>query len=218
MKRKYTVTGYEAITPFRLYRQDVQDIHTVVTSVSTLVRIETEDYTDIKTVEELASTSASANRSIEGFDIIGSKRGRARIRVSVNRRAGMVVLADDSADLVGAQEKIKRIMWRHAAVIALASTWPFFAILMGIAAAIVALQGELIVSAAMLVCALALGVLGWHLGRSRFTRIYLMDEQDVAGFLGRNRDILLMLIGTGLGLLIPIFVAVVRNMMQAWST
>ena len=210
VKRKTTVTGYQAITPFTLYLQDVQDIYAVVKSVSTTVAIETDVFTGVRTVEELASGLPHGTRRIAGFHMVGSKRGVPRIRVSVDPKEGIVVLADDAPDLIGAQEKIKRIMWRHAAVIPGATLWPGVFLVFG-AACVLAVSRQVVAATLMAGAGVLLTLLGWRLGRSRFARIYLVDEGAAPGLLRRNRDVLLMLAGLALGLLVPVLVPMIRD-------
>jgi hypothetical protein len=210
VKRKTTVTGYQAITPFTLYLQDVQDIYAVVKSVSTTVAIETDVYTGVRTVEELASGLPHGTRRIAGFNMVGSKRGVPRIRVSVDPTEGIVVLADDAPDLIGAQEKIKRIMWRHASTIPGATVWPGVLLLLGAALAVV-VTGQVVAVILMAVAGFLLALLGWHIGGSRFARVYLVDESAAPGLLRRNRDILLMLLGLALGLVLPVLVPMIRD-------
>jgi hypothetical protein len=209
VKRKNTVTGYQAITPFTLYLRDVQDMYAVVMSVSTTVAIETDVFTGVRTVEELASGLPQGTRRIAGFHMVGSKRGVPRIRVSVDPQEGIVVLADDSPDLIGAQEKIKRIMWRHASTIPGATVLPGVLLLLGAALAVV-VTGQVVAMILMAVAGVLLAILGWHIGRSRFARVYLVDESEAPGLLHRNRDILLMLVGLALGLLVPVLVPMIR--------
>jgi hypothetical protein len=210
VKRKTTVTGYQAITPFTLYLQDVQDIYAVVKSVSTTVAIETDVFTGVRTVEELASGLPHGTRRIAGFHMVGSKRGVPRIRVSVDPKEGIVVLADDAPDLIGAQEKIKRIMWRHAAVIPGATLWPGVLLVLG-AVLVIAVSRQVVAATLMAGAGVLLTLLGWQLGRSRFARIYLVDEGAAPGLLRRNRDVLLMLAGLALGLLVPVLVPMIRD-------
>jgi hypothetical protein len=210
VKRKTTVTGYQAITPFTLYLQDVQDIYAVVKSVSTTVAIETDVFTGVRTVEELASGLPHGTRRIAGFHMVGSKRGVPRIRVSVDPKEGIVVLADDAPDLIGAQEKIKRIMWRHAAVIPGATLWPGVLLVLG-AVLVIAVSRQVVAATLMAGAGVLLTLLGWRLGRSRFARIYLVDEGAAPGLLRRNRDVLLMLAGLALGLLVPVLVPMIRD-------
>jgi hypothetical protein len=210
VKRKTTVTGYQAITPFTLYLQDVQDIYAVVKSVSTTVAIETDVFTGVRTVEELASGLPHGTRRIAGFHMVGSKRGVPRIRVSVDPKEGIVVLADDAPDLIGAQEKIKRIMWRHAAVIPGATLWPGVLLVLG-AVLVIAVSRQVVAATLMAGAGVLLTLLGWRLGRSRFARIYLVDEGAAPGLLRRNRDVLLMLAGLALGLLVPVLVPMIRT-------
>jgi hypothetical protein len=210
VKRKNTVTGYQAITPFTLYLQDVQDIYAVVKSVSTTVAIETDVFTGVRTVEELASGLPQGTRRIAGFHMVGSKRGVPRIRVSVDPKEGIVVLADDAPDLIGAQEKIKRIMWRHAAFIPGATLWPGVLLVLG-AVVVIAVSSQVVAATLMAGAGVLLTLLGWRLGRSRFARIYLVDEGAAPGLLRRNRDVLLMLAGLALGLLVPVLVPMIRD-------
>ena len=210
VKRKTTVTGYQAITPFTLYLQDVQDIYAVVKSVSTTVAIETDVFTGVRTVEELASGLPHGTRRIAGFHMVGSKRGVPRIRVSVDPKEGIVVLADDAPDLIGAQEKIKRIMWRHAAFIPGATLWPGVLLVLG-AVVVIAVSSQVVAATLMAGAGVLLTLLGWRLGRSRFARIYLVDEGAAPGLLRRNRDVLLMLAGLALGLLVPVLVPMIRD-------
>jgi hypothetical protein len=211
VKRKSTVTGYQAITPFTLYRRDVEDVFAVVASVSTSVVMETDDYSDIKSVEELASTSPEGNRRVNAFHMIGSKRGIARIRVTVNERQGLVVLESDAPDLIGAQEKIKRIMWRHTDPIAFASLWPWLDAILIFSAGLSVFQGQVVLAVSLAVAAGVLGLLGSHLGRTRFTRVYLVDESQAPGLLRRNRDILLMLVGTALAVLVTLLIPMLQD-------
>jgi len=210
VKRKTTVTGYQAITPFTLYLQDVQDIYALVKSVSTTVAIETDVFTGVRTVEELASGLPHGTRRIAGFNMVGSRRGVPRIRVSVDPKEGIVVLADDAPDLIGAQEKIKRIMWRHAAVIPGATLWPGVLLVLG-AVLVIAVSRQVVGATLMAGAGVLLTLLGWRLGRSRFARIYLVDEGAAPGLLRRNRDVLLMLAGLALGLLVPVLVPMIRT-------
>jgi len=211
VKRKSTVTGYKAITPFTLYRRDVEDLFAVVASVSTSVVMETDDYSDIKSVEELASTSPEENRRVSAFHMIGSKRGTARIRVTVDERQGLVVLESDAPDLIGAQEKIKRIMWRHTDPIAIASLWPILSVVLIVVAGLSVIQGQAVVAVSLAVAAGVLGLLGSYLGRTRFARVYLVDESQAPGLLRRNRDILLMLVGTALAVLVTLLIPMLQD-------
>jgi len=213
VKRKTTVTGYQAITPFTLYLRDVDDLYAVVKSVSTTVAIETDVYTGIKTVEELASASPHGTRRVAEFHMVGSRRGVPRIRVTVSQREGIVVLEDDSPDLIGAQEKIKRIMWRHAAKTPLATSWPGLSLLL-VAFWMLAEGRQQVLAILMAAAGLLLALLGWHLGQSRFARIYLVDQSAAPGLLRRHRDILLMLLGTALGLLLPIVLPMIRDALK----
>jgi hypothetical protein len=214
VKRKTTVTGYQALTPFTLYLPDVQDLVAVVASVSTSVAVETDEYTGITTLDELAEGLQGPTRRVKEIHLIGRKRGVPRIRVSVTEHQGLVVLESGASDLIGAQEKIKRIMWRHTDALALASLWPFLMFLLLFLAAMAILSSELLSAVSFAVGAASLGVVGWWLGKTRFARVYLVDQAQAPGLLARNRDVLLMLAGVVLGLLAPLMIAWVRSTPQ----
>ncbi|HUX86150.1 MAG TPA: hypothetical protein VMW65_04030, partial [Chloroflexota bacterium] len=90
--------------------------------------------------------------------------------------------------------------------------WPGYCILLVLVAGIVALRDPLF-AIAPLVAAIAVALLGLHVERHLFGRIYLVDQSAAPGLLRRNRDIILMFVGVMLGVLIPVALTLIHQVL-----
>jgi hypothetical protein len=187
VRKKTRPTGWEALTPFSLYLEDIRDLHDIVSEVCNQITYETDVYTGIANPDELVQIGT---RQINELTIIGIKDEHQQLTVRIRGNGASAWATTDSAEMFGAVEKIKRVCWRHAKNFTGSIMWPIWFGMVSYLAfgAYQALKAALWVSGAIVALGLVYALWARAQNKNHYATIYLVSRDDAPSFWGRNRD------------------------------
>lgn len=186
MRAKERNTDWEALSPFTLYLEDIQELADVVAEVSDTLSFETDSYDGVDGVAELATLRP---KGIKALAIKGTREGADTIVIRIRPDGASVWSPNDSAEMVGAIQKAKSVIWNRMNNFSFGVLYPFYtgAILVAIPFVLEWLNTPplSLVTVIMVMAAVVISGLGLGSRRNRFSTIVLAHSWETQDFWAR---------------------------------
>ncbi len=206
MRRKIQPTLWTARTAFTVYLEDLRDLIAIVGEVSTAVDLETDEATEVASLDELAAERLG--RRVRSLTITGVKAGKPQAIVRLQPTTASIWVASDSASHLGVIAKGQRVMWRHTSKLAAASLWPFAFIFWLVIGGASIVGGTPLIAAELLIPLVVVVALARR-EFDHYAQIVLLPQTQSPGFLARQRESIVVTLGVGIvsGLAVYLIVA-----------